>query len=83
MMKNPGIAALLSFFWTGLGQIYNGHIMKGVLMIGLQIVNALLFFLLIGFITYPIVWVWGLYDAYKSAERINQEQTRLQNTTAI
>ncbi len=28
--KNPTIATLLSFFWTGLGQIYNGQILKGV-----------------------------------------------------
>ena len=28
--KNPGLAAILSFFWCGLGQIYNGEIPKGV-----------------------------------------------------
>jgi len=28
--KNPGLAAVLSFFWCGLGQIYNGEILKGV-----------------------------------------------------
>ncbi len=28
--KNPGLAAFLSFFWCGLGQIYNGEIRKGV-----------------------------------------------------
>jgi TM2 domain-containing membrane protein YozV len=28
--KNPGLALLLSFFWCGLGQIYNGEIPKGV-----------------------------------------------------
>ncbi len=27
--KNPGLAAFLSFFWCGLGQIYNGEIPKG------------------------------------------------------
>jgi hypothetical protein len=31
--KNPGVAAVLSFFWCGLGQIYNGSIAKGVLML--------------------------------------------------
>lgn len=29
-MKNPGIAAVLSFLITGLGQIYNGQIGKGI-----------------------------------------------------
>lgn len=70
-MKSPGIAAVLSFFWTGVGQIYNGQILKGLLLIGLQMVNALLMFVLIGFITYPIVWIWGIYDAYRTAERMN------------
>ncbi len=69
MMKNPGIAAVLSFFWSGVGQIYNGQIMKGLILIVVQMVNAALMFVLIGFITYPIVWIWGIYDAYKTAER--------------
>lgn len=70
-MRNPGIAAVLSFFWTGVGQIYNGQILKGLILIGVQVINGLLMFLLIGFITYPIVWIWGMYDAYKTAERMN------------
>ncbi|MFB1082183.1 hypothetical protein [Jeotgalibacillus sp. JSM ZJ347] len=82
-MKNPGVSALLSFFWTGLGQIYNGHIMKGILMIVIQVINALMFFIIIGFITYPIVWVWGIYDAYKSAERINQQSTAVNQASSL
>ncbi|MDQ0339916.1 TM2 domain-containing membrane protein YozV [Caldalkalibacillus uzonensis] len=73
-MKNAGLASVLSFFFAGLGQFYNGHFGKGVAFIVVQAVNILLMFLLIGFITYPIVWIWGIYDAYKSAERINAEQ---------
>ena len=70
-MKNPGIAAVLSVFWTGVGQIYNGQIKKGIILIGVQVLNALLMFLIIGLITYPVVWIWGIFDAYKSAKRIN------------
>lgn len=69
--KNPGLAAVASFFFAGLGQIYNGQITKGLLLIGVQIVNVLLMFVLIGFFTYFVVWVFGIYDAYKVAERIN------------
>lgn len=72
MLRNPGIAAVLSFFWTGVGQIYNGEIVKGIILILVQLVNAALMFVLIGFITYPIVWIWGMYDAYKVAERMNR-----------
>jgi TM2 domain-containing membrane protein YozV len=28
--KSSGLAAVLSFFWCGLGQIYNGEILKGL-----------------------------------------------------
>ena len=76
MFKHPGIAAVLSFFWTGVGQIYNGQILKGILLIILQGINGLLMFVGIGLITYPIVWIWGMYDAYKTAERMNYKQER-------
>jgi len=71
MLKNPGIAAVLSFFWTGVGQIYNGQIMKGLLLILVQLINSALMFILIGFITFPLVWIWGIYDAYSVANRMN------------
>ncbi|PIC95571.1 hypothetical protein CSV69_10905 [Sporosarcina sp. P26b] len=74
MFKQPGIAAVLSFFWTGVGQIYNGQILKGIFLIILQGINGLLMFVGIGFITYPIVWIWGMFDAYKTAERMNYNQ---------
>lgn len=70
-MKNPGLAAILSFFWTGLGQIYNGQISKGIVFIVVQGINAMLMFVIIGFITFPIVWIWGMIDAYKAAETYN------------
>ena len=31
--KDPGIAAVLSCLCTGLGQIYNGEILKGIVLI--------------------------------------------------
>lgn len=70
-MKSPGIAAVLSFLIQGLGQIYNGQILKGLFLVVLQAINVLLMNVLIGFITYPIVLVYAVYDAYRSAERIN------------
>ena len=72
-MKNPGIAAIASFFFAGLGQIYNGEIGKGLLLIIVQTVNVFLMFVIIGFFTYPIVWIYGIYDAYTTAEKINVE----------
>ena len=69
--KNPGLAAVLSFFFMGLGQIYNGDIGKGILFIILYVISILLWVVLIGFLTTPILWIYGVYDAYKTAEKIN------------
>jgi TM2 domain-containing membrane protein YozV len=77
--KNPGLAAVLSFFFMGLGQIYNGQITKGIFFIIIYSVSAFLMIILIGFITTPILWIYGMYDAYKSAEKINSDIARFQS----
>ncbi|HVG18665.1 MAG TPA: hypothetical protein VNI02_06400 [Blastocatellia bacterium] len=69
--KNPGVAAVLSFLFVGLGQIYNGEIGKGLIFIICGFISGLMIFVLIGFITTPVLWVFGIIDAYKTAERIN------------
>lgn len=73
--KSPGVAAVLSALWTGLGQIYNGQIIKGVLFMVIQFINALLMILIIGFITYPIFWIYGMIDAYRQAEEYNRRNS--------
>jgi TM2 domain-containing membrane protein YozV len=69
--RSPGVAAVLSFFWCGLGQIYNGEFAKGIAMMIAYAFSALLIYVLIGFITTPILWIWGMIDAYRTAERFN------------
>lgn len=70
--KNPSTAALLSFFITGAGQIYNGEVGKGIVFIVVQIINMFLVAVVIGLITLPATWLYGIYDAYKTAEKLNQ-----------
>ena len=74
--KNPSVATVLSFFWMGLGQIYNGEIGKGVTFLVLYAISFCLMFLVIGFITTPALWIWGMVDANNSAKRINLELAR-------
>lgn len=38
---NPGLAAVLSFIFNGLGQLYNGQITKGLLIIFLSAIAML------------------------------------------
>lgn len=71
--KNPSIAAVLSFLFMGLGQIYNGQIGKGIVFIVLYGISWLLCFVLIGFITTPILWILGMIYAYYSAHSVNRE----------
>ena len=40
----------------------------------------LLVFVLVGMITTPILWIYGMYDAYKSAEKINCDIARQGDT---
>ncbi len=70
--KNPGLAAVFSFFYMGLGQIYNGQIAKGIAFIVMYTISWVLMFILIGFITTPILFIYGMWDAYSSAQKINQ-----------
>jgi TM2 domain-containing membrane protein YozV len=74
--KNPGIAALASAVWTGAGQIYNGEIGKGIGLMALMFVSALSIFLVIGLVTTPLIWIYSVYDAYRTAERNNQQPTQ-------
>ena len=76
--KNPGMAAVLSALCTGMGQLYNGQIGKGLLFMFVQVINVLLMFVVIGFITLPIFWVYGIWDAHNVAKLMNsQGQTQI------
>lgn len=74
--KNPSVAIILSFFFMGLGQIYNGQIGKGILFIILYGISVALMVVIVGFITTPILWIWGMVDANNSAKKINEKLAR-------
>jgi TM2 domain-containing membrane protein YozV len=87
VLKNPGYAAVFSFFWPGLGQIYNGQILKGLLFFVAMIFCWFLFFM--GLVSFAVrnpplfssilvclpflIWVLAMRDAYKTAVRINED----------
>ncbi|WP_017549674.1 hypothetical protein [Salinicoccus carnicancri] len=74
--KSSGLAAVLSFFITGLGQIYNGEIFKGIILMLIQLINGALTVILIGYLFLPIVWLYGIINAYRAAERYNRKNQR-------
>lgn len=53
---NPGLAAVFSFVFNGLGQIYNGQIFKGLAIIFISCIS--MFILIIGSILIGF-WLFG------------------------
>ena len=65
---NPFVAALASFIFPGLGQLYNRELEKGVAIAALFLVSLASVFVLVGFVAAPIVWLYAIYDAYRVAD---------------
>lgn len=81
--RSPIIAALLSVFICGLGQIYNGQFGKGIAYIIIAMLCAASILIVIGFILVPIWWIIGIADAYMSAKKLSAgvEASRFINLT--
>ncbi len=76
--KSPGIAALCSFLFPGLGQVYNGDVGRGFLILLGTIVGSL-YFLIPGL----AVFNYGIYDAYATAKRMNAGEIPSREATAL
>ena len=61
--KTPWVATLLSFFISGLGQLYNGDFKKGAVMF----VGAVLGIWLTGGLATLAVWIWSMVDGWQVA----------------
>ena len=66
--KDPSLAAILSFIISGSGQIYNGHILKGIMLFVCACILGVLFLPLA-----LIPAISGCFDAHSSAKAINAE----------
>ena len=62
----PGMSLLLSLILCGTGQIYNGEVSKGIMM---MVLCFLLWFVLLGW----VVHIWSIVDSVVVAERINRQ----------
>ena len=56
---NPGLAAVFSFVFSGLGQIYNGQILKGLYIMALSTLGIIL--VIIGFVQISFCLVSRLF----------------------
>jgi TM2 domain-containing membrane protein YozV/ribosomal protein L37E len=64
--KSPFLALTLSFFWNGLGQVYNGRFWKGIFFLFAVPIGSV--FLIIPGL---IIWIWGMWDAYSDSDKMN------------
>lgn len=69
--KSAGLAAVLSILLVGAGQMYAGHVGRGIAFLCASIFSYFLMFVVIGFITTPIIFIWALVDAVNLASRHN------------
>jgi TM2 domain-containing membrane protein YozV len=70
--KSPAVSVLLSVFIPGLGSMVNDNAGVGVAILVLNIIGWILAVVLIGIPLAIGTWIWGLVDAYHSAQRWNR-----------
>lgn len=80
--KSPILAAILSALVCGLGQVYNGRTVRGVILFVLicivfalgSVLGALT--LGLGLVPFAIVggaiWIFGVLDAFNGSRRVNR-----------
>jgi TM2 domain-containing membrane protein YozV len=66
--ENPFVAAVYSAILPGLGQFYNREPGKGAAIIVASFLSVLSMAVLIGFVLYPAIWLYAVYDAYVVAD---------------
>jgi len=76
--KSPLIAGLCSFLLPGLGQVYNGNLTRGI---GFLIGTIIGYFLLI--VPGLIVWIYGIYDAYRTSGMMNAGRIPFSETSIV
>jgi TM2 domain-containing membrane protein YozV len=80
--RSPLLAALLSALLCGLGQIYDGRILRGIVLMALMLILWAIGSLLgaltlgLGLLPFAIVagalWMFGVVDAYAGSRRIHR-----------
>lgn len=71
--KEPFIAALLSFIFPGLGQVYNGEFKKGLFIQIAYLITWTAAFIFFLFAIIPIViLIYTIYDAYTEADKMRK-----------
>jgi TM2 domain-containing membrane protein YozV len=65
-IRNPSAAVALSLI-PGLGQVYNGMLVRGVILFAATLLGLFIFI-----VPGVCIWIYSIYDAYQAAEKINR-----------
>jgi len=97
-IRIPFLAVVLSFFFPGWGQWYNGKTWEGLGFFGACFASYLFMIILaiimsnqssasllvvILFVVYIGIWVYGMYNAYTTAKQINQREVDFQGKSGL
>ncbi len=77
--KEPGVAALLSFLWTGAGHLYCGRLGLGVVLAIVYLFSFFLWILVLPALASFGMWIWGMFAAAKEARLVNEAIDALQS----
>lgn len=82
--KNPIIAAILSWFIPGIGQIYAGQTKRGGVWLAIWIAYVVVAFVLsfigVGLLLFfiePLLHLAPAYDAYDQTQKVNTGETQI------
>jgi len=68
MRKDPILACLLNLLLAGIGHVYLGQVVKGLVILAIAMGLGILTH---GIGTIPVI-AWAMYDAYKTAKKNNR-----------
>jgi TM2 domain-containing membrane protein YozV len=66
--ESQALPALANIFLPGLGQLIQGRVIAAIAFHIAMWLNIVLMFALIGFITFPLCYIWCIVDAAKYRE---------------
>ncbi|MEI6842622.1 MAG: type IV pilin [Methanomicrobiales archaeon] len=97
-IRNPWLAVIFSFFCPGWGQWYNGRTYEGLKFFGTVVAIYILIaifaitltssiisapLIIVLSLAYIVIWVYGMYDAYKMANRVNNKELEYEGKSKL
>lgn len=70
--KSVALAIILAALVPGLGHVYLRRFAQGVAIFIVVVVLLLLFFLLFTAVAAAAIWIWQIYDAYRTVREYNR-----------